>query len=623
MAIKRLTINGLRGFLDETNIHFAVPDGVNLGSGLTILVGPNNSGKSTIIEAVHLLNSSNDIIPISSRNMKNNGKIKIEAEDLNGNTRTVESTDNNGAFTQKKHNNKNVEYWPNNMNTFILSSKRAFSSTFHNNNYQNRENYKGNVSDSDYRSESNLNNNFGGRLLTIYKNRNEFDSCLEKIISPIPKWTIESSSSNNLYLEFSFDKVKHSSNGAGDGYINIFNIVDSLYDSTEDNIILIDEPEISLHPDLQRKLFRLLVEYSKDKQIIISTHSPYFVDWSLLSNKTKIIRLKKENDSIKLFELSEKTRTDIPKILYDYQKPHTLSLNANEIFFLNDNIILTEGQDDVLCYKELFNRANYFSKASFFGWGAGGATNMRYILNILNDLGYNKVFTILDNDQKQAVINLKKEYPNYYFYAIAADDVRNKKRDNKIDNIIEKIERLELDNNAKDDIINLINSKFANKIGLVKNMKDYEINPEYKEDFQMLIQRIKDYFEDNTEFVEIKKDDSNNDNSNVLEDELKANKLLNDWINNNELIEYVENKYSKFEFQGGFQGQLSFKNIGNGKYYVIIEQSNSLSQDYFITVNFYIIVDINKNKVKLKKRKVVSNTLPINKFTKIIEKLFY
>lgn len=623
MAIKRLTINGLRGFLDETNIHFAVPDGVNLGSGLTILVGPNNSGKSTIIEAVHLLNSSNDIIPISSRNMKNNGKIKIEAEDLNGNTRTVESTDNNGAFTQKKHNNKNVEYWPNNMNTFILSSKRAFSSTFHNNNYQNRENYKGNVSDSDYRSESNLNNNFGGRLLTIYKNRNEFDSCLEKIISPIPKWTIESSSSNNLYLEFSFDKVKHSSNGAGDGYINIFNIVDSLYDSTEDNIILIDEPEISLHPDLQRKLFRLLVEYSKDKQIIISTHSPYFVDWSLLSNKTKIIRLKKENDSIKLFELSEKTRTDIPKILYDYQKPHTLSLNANEIFFLNDNIILTEGQDDVLCYKELFNRANYFSKASFFGWGAGGATNMRYILNILNDLGYNKVFTILDNDQKKAVINLKKEYPNYYFYAIAADDVRNKKRDNKIDNIIEKIERLELDNNAKDDIINLINSKFVNKIGLVKNMKDYEINPEYKEDFQMLIQRIKDYFEDNTEFDEIKKDGSNNDNSNVLEDELKANKLLNDWINNNKLIEYVENKYSEFEFQGGFQGQLSFKNIGNGKYYVIIEQSNSLSQDYFITVNFYIIVDINKNKVKLKKRKVVSNTLPINKFTKIIEKLFY
>ena len=290
MSIKKLTINGLRGFSDETNIHFAIPDNVTPGSGLTILVGPNNSGKSTIIEAIHLLNSSNDIIPISSRNVKNNGKIKIETEDLNGNVRTIESTDNNGAFVQKKYNNEEIDYWSDNMNTFILSSKRAFASTFHNNNYQNRENYKGNVSDSDYRSENNLNNNFGGRLLTIYKNRKSFDNCLKKVISPIPKWTIEASNSNNLYLEFSFDKIKHSSNGAGDGYINIFNIVDSLYDSTENNVILIDEPEISLHPDLQRKLFNLLVEYSKDKQIIVSTHSPYFVDWSLFSEKTKIIR---------------------------------------------------------------------------------------------------------------------------------------------------------------------------------------------------------------------------------------------------------------------------------------------------------------------------------------------
>lgn len=333
MSIKRLTINGLRGFSDETNIHFAIPDNLTPGSGLTVLVGPNNSGKSTIIEAVHLLISNNDIIPISSRNIKNAGKIKIEAEDLNGNIRTIESTNNNGAFVQKKYNNQDIDFWADNMNTFILSSKRNFLSTFHNNSYQNRDSYKGNISDSDYRSENNINNNFGGRLLTIYKNRNKFDNCLEKVIKPLPKWTIESSDSNNLYLEFSFDKIKHSSKGAGDGYINIFNIVDSLYDSVENNVILIDEPEISLHPDLQRKLFNLLVEYSKDKQIIVSTHSPYFVDWSLFSNKTKIIRLKKELDSIQLFELSETTKNGISKILDDYQKPHILSLNANEIFF--------------------------------------------------------------------------------------------------------------------------------------------------------------------------------------------------------------------------------------------------------------------------------------------------
>lgn len=77
MSIKRLTIEGLRGFSDEANINFAIPDNVTPGSGLTILVGPNNSGKSTVIEAIHLLNSNNNVIPFSARNIKNKGKVKI------------------------------------------------------------------------------------------------------------------------------------------------------------------------------------------------------------------------------------------------------------------------------------------------------------------------------------------------------------------------------------------------------------------------------------------------------------------------------------------------------------------------------------------------------------------
>lgn len=622
MSIKRLTINGLRGFSDETNIHFAIPDNETPGSGLTILVGPNNSGKSTIIEAIHLLNSNNNIIPISARNIKNKGKVKIEIEDSNQNIRTLESTDNNGAFVQKKYNNKRIDFWLNNMNTLILSSKRSFSSTFSSNNYQSRESYKGNVGDSDYRNVNSINNNFGGRLLTIYKgNKSKFNKCLEKVVSPVPNWTIEAFDSNNLYLEFSFDKIKHSSAGAGDGYINIFNIVDSLYDSTENNVILIDEPEISLHPDLQRKLFNLLVEYSKNKQIIVSTHSPYFVDWSLFSNKTKIIRLKKDMDSIKLFELGENTKKDISKILNDYQKPHILSLNANEIFFLNDNVILTEGQDDVLCYKELFKKANYSHTASFFGWGAGGAQKMRYILNILKDLGYNNVFTILDNDQKGEIPNLQKEYPNYYFFSIAANDVRNKKRDKKIDDVIKYIEKIELDDKVKNDILETVNSKFPNKTGLVKDMKNFEINPEYEDNFNFLIEELKKYFENNKQLSEIN-DEKNEIDNIILENEQKAHELLNEWIKKNNLCNYIRNKYKKIQFRGVSGGPLNFKDIGNGKYYIIISQTDFLSQDCSVTTNFHIIIDINKNKVKLKKRQIVSNTLPISKVTKMIEKIF-
>ena len=282
---------------------------------------------------------------------------------------------------------KKVEYLNNDLNTFILSSRRNFASTFSNNNYQLRKSYKGNTEENDYRNENYFNSNFGGRLLNIYRNIEVFNSCLEKVLSPLPDWTIEANDNNNLFLEFNFNGIKHSSKGAGDGYINIFNIVDALYDSSENNVIIIDEPEISLHPDLQRKLFSLLVEYSKDKQIIISTHSPYFVDWKLISEYAKIIRFKKVKDTIKMFELSDSAKDSIKKIVKDNFQPHTLSLDANEIFFLNDNIILTEGQDDVICYKEIFKQFEYETKASFFGWGAGGACRVEHILNILRDLG--------------------------------------------------------------------------------------------------------------------------------------------------------------------------------------------------------------------------------------------
>lgn len=56
------------------------------------------------------------------------------------------------------------------------------------------------------------------------------------------------------------------------------------------------------------------------------------------------------------------------------------------------------------------------TKASFFGWGAGGAQRVKQILNILKDLGYKKVFTILDNDQRDVIDDLKSKYGNYNFF---------------------------------------------------------------------------------------------------------------------------------------------------------------------------------------------------------------
>ena len=54
MPIIEVTIKGYRGFATDQRVRFAVPTGA-VGSGLTVLVGPNNGGKSSVIEALQAL----------------------------------------------------------------------------------------------------------------------------------------------------------------------------------------------------------------------------------------------------------------------------------------------------------------------------------------------------------------------------------------------------------------------------------------------------------------------------------------------------------------------------------------------------------------------------------------
>lgn len=658
MAIKKLSIEGLRAFSKKVDIEFSIPDGETKGSGLTVLVGPNNSGKSTIMEAVHVLTSNIEIIPKSCRNLNLYGKMEIQIDDTRNNNYALKIPENDGAFVKRFYNNQELEYqgnnWQNELNIFILNSKRSFSSTFNSNMYQDRNNYHGNVYNQDYRGENNnINSNFGGRLLEICKKkRGLFDITLQKVLFPLPKWTIESQSNGNSYLEFSFGNVKHSSNGSGDGFINIFNIIDALYDSREDNVIFIDEPEVSLHPDLQRRLFKLLIEYSKDKQIIISTHSPYFVDWEMFSNKAKVMRVKKVNDEeIKIYTLSNKSKESIKRFLNDFNNPHSLSLLSNEVFFLNDNIILTEGQDDVQCYKKLFSEYNFSSIFSFFGWGVGGASKVQPILSILKDLGYEKIFTILDNDKRYMINELSKMYPNYAFYAIKADDVRNKV-DKKMNNLVLKVKSecfdSDLVNSFKDNIVKFVNNEenrnnllnlfddfnessknsvleflsdnAKNVEGLVLNLDTYEINSKYREDLDLLIDSIESYFveENNLNFEEkLSVPILDEEELNLQE----AQSFLDSYLQSIYHDRYIETHFKKFKFNSGGGGIISFKKFDENKFYAIVEESASIARDYSITVNFHYILNTKKKKIKLKKRITMFNSLPVGVLKKAQIKL--
>jgi|SRR5690554_2791574 len=419
----KLTINGLRGFSGEKHLNLSIANG-SAGSGLTVLVGPNNSGKSTIIEAFKALNSvkityNKPSFTEGKRNKQANDRVEIKLfkEDLE--FVTLKTAIQGGSEIEVIENGLSVR----DINLFVIKSRRTFEPYFSKNSWNRNEFLKNDIFDN---QRSSSYNNFSSRLFNINKDPDKFNQVLSKVLNPLPNWTIDQSDSGNYYIKFNYDNHYHSSEGAGEGLLSIFTIVDALYDSEQDDIIVIDEPELSLHPSLQKKLCQLLLEFSSDRQIIISTHSPYFVSWESLLNGGTLARVIKKDKGTEINQLEETQIKSIKALLGNLFNPHTLGIEAKEIFFLEDNIIIVEGQEDVVYLQRILKILGQHFNGSFFGWGIGGAGNLDKILGILYKLGYDKVSVILDKNMEDVVKKYKKNYSTYLFKVIPTNDIRDK-----------------------------------------------------------------------------------------------------------------------------------------------------------------------------------------------------
>ncbi|MCF7865175.1 MAG: ATP-binding protein [Candidatus Pacebacteria bacterium] len=417
---KKIEILGLRGFNEKQTLNIAVPKNGNNGSGLTVIVGPNNSGKSTIYEAFRAISQNQTpSFTEGKRNKIAGDKIEISIFDIDDNSLTLKTTSNGGSETEYISNKLEKEK----VKFLTLPSRRTFSPFFGKSIYDRNQ----------YISTSNLQavrgsqfDNFSHRLFQIQKDPTTFNSELSKVLGYSPNWNIDQADNGNYYLKFINDNSSHNSDGAGEGLLSVFTIVDALYDSRSEDLIFIDEPELSLHPSLQRKLLKLLLEYSKDRQIIISTHSPFFVSWPSILNGGRIARTVKETSGTKIYQLEEKTTNDITPFLDNLNNPHILGLDASEIFFLEDNIILTEGQEDVVFLNKILEIKQIQTNGVFYGWGVGGAPNTRKVIKMLEDLGFKKITSILDNNMSSLACSLSKEFPKYNFVCIPTNDIRDK-----------------------------------------------------------------------------------------------------------------------------------------------------------------------------------------------------
>ena len=98
-------------------------------------------------------------------------------------------------------------------------------------------------------------------------NKDKFNELLYKVLDKSLQWYIEQNDNGSYYLAFKSDENSiHSSEGIGDGIWSVFTIIDAIYDATEKSVVVIDEPELSLHPMYQKKCWNYYWKHLKQNK---------------------------------------------------------------------------------------------------------------------------------------------------------------------------------------------------------------------------------------------------------------------------------------------------------------------------------------------------------------------
>jgi len=126
-------------------------------------------------------------------------------------------------------------------------------------------------------------------------------------------------------------------------------------EEVKNTIILFEEPELYMHPQMLRKLKNLLIEISKDEnwQVTCSTHSPFMID--VAEDPTSLIILKKNPES-KVITKYQLSKSPFPDNVEGRIEKAALRAALNfhptvcEVFFA-ESTVLVEGDTEMALLK--------------------------------------------------------------------------------------------------------------------------------------------------------------------------------------------------------------------------------------------------------------------------------
>lgn len=268
MWIERMHLAGMKSFEDEH---------IELSRGINIMVGPNNSGKSTVAYAALAIQEGFPLGPRYCRLGVEEGRIQIGLKDTRQYFPTLGADDLTIEFPVRQHGN-----------VFTIASKSGSQSGGgppirarepHNFIYPYLSRRKTAGFDEQINEE---------RTLAVLSNFQYLYAKVDRLSNPtIPAhvlykkaceqilgFIVTCSSSPNgkkacLVID-DFQKIDMDSMGEG-----VVNAVGLLVDLciAKNKLFVIEEPENDLHPRALKEILRLVIEKSKMNQFIITTHS--------------------------------------------------------------------------------------------------------------------------------------------------------------------------------------------------------------------------------------------------------------------------------------------------------------------------------------------------------------
>lgn len=154
-------------------------------------------------------------------------------------------------------------------------------------------------------------------------------------------------------------------------------------------ILLIEEPEVYLHPKLQRKMIDTLVNISESNQVIFTSHSPITVS-KLSKEQIKLVRKEKGVATIENID---------PKVVID-----ELGIKPDDIL-THKGIIFVEGKDDKAVFEILLEKIEEGLSEKINVIDAGKCQDLKFYANaelLINNRFNTPTLIVRDTDTKES-----------------------------------------------------------------------------------------------------------------------------------------------------------------------------------------------------------------------------